>query len=94
MLETVVSPAAPPRAQVMGTAWQADRHCAVDGGRYAHDRYVSSFVVWHRIRSRLTVMIDEPTKGQYYGGVVAAPVFSAVISEALRMLRCHRTRRP
>jgi cell division protein FtsI (penicillin-binding protein 3) len=31
-------------------------------------------------------MIDEPSDGQYYGGVVAAPVFSQVMSEALRML--------
>ena len=32
------------------------------------------------------VMIDEPSDGQYYGGTVAAPVFSAVMSDALRML--------
>jgi cell division protein FtsI (penicillin-binding protein 3) len=31
-------------------------------------------------------MIDEPSAGEYYGGVVAAPVFSQVMSEALRML--------
>jgi cell division protein FtsI (penicillin-binding protein 3) len=30
-------------------------------------------------------MIDEPGGDEYYGGVVAAPVFSAVMSEALRM---------
>jgi cell division protein FtsI (penicillin-binding protein 3) len=34
----------------------------------------------------MAVMIDEPTSGQYYGGTVAAPVFSAVMSDALRML--------
>jgi cell division protein FtsI (penicillin-binding protein 3) len=37
-------------------------------------------------RLLVAVMIDEPGAGQYYGGVVAAPVFSAVMSEALRML--------
>ncbi len=32
------------------------------------------------------VMIDEPSAGEYYGGVVAAPVFSKVVQEALRVL--------
>ena len=31
-------------------------------------------------------MIDEPAAGQYYGGVVAAPVFSQVMAGALRLL--------
>lgn len=34
----------------------------------------------------MVVMIDEPTGGEYYGGVVAAPVFSKVMQEALRIL--------
>jgi cell division protein FtsI (penicillin-binding protein 3) len=34
----------------------------------------------------LAVMIDEPSDGQYYGGVVAAPVFAQVMQGALRML--------
>ena len=34
----------------------------------------------------IAVMIDEPSNGQYYGGTVAAPVFSSVMSGALRML--------
>jgi len=34
----------------------------------------------------LAVMIDEPGAGQYYGGAVAAPVFSRVVAEALRLL--------
>jgi cell division protein FtsI (penicillin-binding protein 3) len=34
----------------------------------------------------IAVMLDEPSNGQYYGGVVSAPVFSRVMSEALRML--------
>ena len=34
----------------------------------------------------VAVMIDEPRAGQYYGGAVAAPVFSRVTAEALRML--------
>jgi cell division protein FtsI (penicillin-binding protein 3) len=31
-------------------------------------------------------MIDEPAAGQYYGGAVAAPVFSTVMAGALRLL--------
>jgi cell division protein FtsI (penicillin-binding protein 3) len=31
-------------------------------------------------------MIDEPSNGEYYGGSVAAPVFSAVMNDVLRML--------
>ena len=34
----------------------------------------------------VAVMIDEPTAGQYYGGVVAAPVFSDVVQQTLRMM--------
>ena len=34
----------------------------------------------------MVVMIDEPSAGEYYGGVVAAPVFSRVMQEALRVL--------
>lgn len=32
------------------------------------------------------VMIDEPSGGQYYGGVVAAPVFSEVVQQTLRAM--------
>ncbi|CAG7856717.1 cell division protein FtsI (penicillin-binding protein 3) [biofilm metagenome] len=34
----------------------------------------------------MVVMIDEPSAGQYYGGLVAAPVFSKVMGSALRIL--------
>lgn len=34
----------------------------------------------------ITVMVDEPRAGQYYGGLVSAPVFSKVMSGALRLL--------
>jgi cell division protein FtsI (penicillin-binding protein 3) len=32
------------------------------------------------------VMIDEPSNGTYYGGTVAAPVFSEVVQQTLRMM--------
>ena len=34
----------------------------------------------------VAVMIDEPSAGQYYGGAVAAPVFSEVVQQTLRMM--------
>ncbi|MBM4206443.1 MAG: penicillin-binding protein 2 [Gammaproteobacteria bacterium] len=37
-------------------------------------------------RMVMVVMIDEPSAGQYYGGLVAAPVFSKVMSSTLRIL--------
>jgi len=32
------------------------------------------------------VMIDEPRNGEHFGGLVAAPVFSQVMSGAMRLL--------
>jgi len=34
----------------------------------------------------VAVMIDEPTGGSHYGGDVAAPVFSTIVSETLNTL--------
>ena len=56
---------------------------------YEKDRYVGSFVgraPASNPRLIMAVMIDDPRSGEYYGGTVAAPVFSAVMSDALRIL--------
>jgi len=56
---------------------------------YERDKYVGSFVGLapaSNPRFIMAVMIDEPTSGEYYGGTVAAPVFSVVMSEVLRLL--------
>ena len=66
-----------------GTAWIAD-----DGG-YSTHLYRSVFAgVAPASHPRLAaaVVIDQPTAGEYYGGQVAAPVFSAVVGSALRLL--------
>jgi cell division protein FtsI (penicillin-binding protein 3) len=92
MLETVVQPGGTAvRAQVMGyrVAGKTGTAHKLEGGTYAKDRYVSSFVGMAPAsdpRLLVAVMIDEPEGREYYGGVVAAPVFRAVIAEALRML--------
>jgi cell division protein FtsI (penicillin-binding protein 3) len=31
-------------------------------------------------------MVDEPTNGQHFGGDVAAPVFSQVVQQTLRLM--------
>jgi cell division protein FtsI (penicillin-binding protein 3) len=61
---------------------------AVAGG-YSADSYFSVFAgLAPASNPRLVavVMIDEPSAGQYYGGVVSAPVFSKVIGGSLRIL--------
>ncbi len=56
---------------------------------YADDRYLSLFVGMapvSRPRIVTVVTIDEPGSGRYYGGEAAAPVFSKVTGEAMRLL--------
>jgi cell division protein FtsI (penicillin-binding protein 3) len=58
-------------------------------GGYAEDRYVSVFAGMAPAsapRLVMVVTIDEPTGEEYYGGQVAAPVFSRVMQGALRLL--------
>ncbi|HEY7658430.1 MAG TPA: penicillin-binding protein 2 [Burkholderiales bacterium] len=92
MLEMVVQPGGTaPRAQVTGyrIAGKTGTAHKLEGGRYAPDRFVSSFVGFAPAsapRLVVAVMIDEPATGQYYGGAVAAPVFSVVMADALRAL--------
>jgi cell division protein FtsI (penicillin-binding protein 3) len=92
MLELVVQPGGTaPRAQVAGyrVAGKTGTAHKLDGRNYAADKYVSSFVGFapaSRPRLIVAVMIDEPSAGQYYGGTVAAPVFSHVMAGALRLL--------
>jgi len=37
-------------------------------------------------RLAAVVVVDDPAAGKYYGGDISAPVFSAVVGGALRML--------
>ena len=34
----------------------------------------------------VAVMIDEPSNGKHFGGLVAAPVFSEVVQQSLRLM--------
>ncbi|GAB4446194.1 MAG: penicillin-binding protein 2 [Rhodocyclaceae bacterium] len=91
MLEMATGPeGTAPKAQVAGyrVAGKTGTAHKLAGGRYA-ERYVASFVGFAPAsdpRLVVAVMIDEPTTGGYYGGQVAAPVFSRVMGGALRAL--------
>jgi cell division protein FtsI (penicillin-binding protein 3) len=92
LLEAVVTPdgtgqrAAIPGYRVAGktgTAWKSN------AGGYSTDRYVAVFGgVAPATKPRLAavVLVDEPGAGLYYGGDIAAPVFSRVVGGALRLL--------
>jgi cell division protein FtsI (penicillin-binding protein 3) len=59
------------------------------GKGYASNKYRSWFTGMAPIdkpRIIVGVMLDEPSDGQYFGGLVAAPVFSETVQQALRIL--------
>ena len=93
MMEHVVLPggtgtkAAIPGYRVAGKTGTAWKYRA--GGGYSEDRYLALFaglVPASSPRLAAVVVIDEPSRKDYYGGDVAAPVFAEVMSEALRLL--------
>ena len=66
-----------------GTAYKQE------GAGYATKKYRAWFVGMAPIahpRIIVAVMVDEPTAGKYFGGDVAAPVFSEVVQQTLRMM--------
>lgn len=92
MLELVVLPGGTAlKAQVLGyrvAGKTGTTHKLGDHG-YEKDKYVGSFVGMapaSNPRLIMAVMVDDPSSGEYYGGTIAAPVFSTVMADALRML--------
>ncbi len=93
IMELVVGPGGTaPQARVSGyrvggktgTARKAGSH-----GVYLEHTYLSLFVGMVPMtnpRLVMGIMIDSPSQGAYYGGVVAGPAFSAVMGEGLRLL--------
>ncbi|WP_119964504.1 peptidoglycan D,D-transpeptidase FtsI family protein [Simplicispira lacusdiani] len=59
------------------------------GKSYSSGKYRAWFTGMAPIdkpRIIVAVMVDEPSNGVYYGGAVAAPVFSEVVQQTLRMM--------
>jgi len=91
MLEQVVTNGTAPQAAVAGyrVAGKTGTAKKSVAGGYADDRYIAAFVGMipaSAPRLVMAVMVDEPSAGEFYGGQVAAPVFSKVMSGAMRLL--------
>ena len=92
MLHMVTGPGGTaPKAQTMGYSVGGKTGTAhkVEGRGYADKKYRGFFVGLAPIdqpRIVVAVMIDEPTNGKYFGGDVAAPVFSETVQQTLRLL--------
>jgi cell division protein FtsI (penicillin-binding protein 3) len=92
MMETVTGPGSTaPQARIAnysvagktGTAHKAS------AGSYSKNNYTAAFAgIVPASNPRLVgvVVIDNPQKGSYYGGMVSAPVFAKVMDGALRLL--------
>jgi cell division protein FtsI (penicillin-binding protein 3) len=80
-----------PKAQTMGYSVGGKTGTAhkQEGKGYADRKYRGFFVGVAPVenpRIVVAVMIDEPSAGRYFGGDVAAPVFSATVQQSLRVL--------
>jgi len=93
MLEQVVTRegtalrASIPGFRVAGKTGTVKKSSAAGG--YTQSLYLSVFAGMapaSNPRLVMVVMIDQPSAGEYYGGAVAAPVFSSVMEGALRQL--------
>ncbi len=92
MLHLVTGPGGTaPKAQTMGYSVGGKTGTAhkQEGKGYADKKYRGFFVgiaPTEKPRIVVAVMIDEPSNGKYFGGDVAAPVFSETVQQTLRML--------
>ncbi|HID46919.1 MAG TPA: penicillin-binding protein 2 [Chromatiaceae bacterium] len=92
MMESVVAPGGTAtKAAVAGyrVAGKTGTVKKAGKGGYTQRKYLSLFAGMAPAsdpRLVVAVMINEPRGKQYYGGLVAAPVFSAVMDDALRLL--------
>ena len=80
-----------PRAQTLGysVAGKTGTARKVEGKRYSNKKYRGFFVGFAPVESPrivVGVVIDEPKKGGFYGGIVAAPVFSQTVQNTLRIM--------
>ena len=92
MLHLVTGPGGTaPKAQTIGYSVGGKTGTAhkQEGKGYADKKYRGFFVGIAPVdqpRIVVAIMIDEPSNGKYFGGDVAAPVFSETVQQTLRML--------
>lgn len=92
MLEAVVQKGGTgTRAQVAGyrIAGKTGTVRKASGGGYNEENYYAIFAGMapaSKPRLAMVVVVDTPNDGEYYGGVIAAPVFARVMEGALRLL--------
>jgi cell division protein FtsI (penicillin-binding protein 3) len=59
-------------------------------GKYSPQKFIASFVGYlpaEQPQATILVILDEPQAGMAWGGVAAAPVFSAIAQQTMRYLR-------
>jgi len=91
LLESVVTQGTGTKAAIAGYRVAGKTGTAIknDGRSYYEDRYTAVFggmAPASAPRLAAVVVIDDPESGKYYGGDISAPVFSAVVGGALRLL--------
>lgn len=91
MMEVVVASGTGRRAQMDGYSVAGKTGTVRKLGKYGYtdSHHIGSFVGIAPAddpRIVMVVVIDSPSVGKYYGGLVAAPVFSRVAGESLRVL--------
>jgi len=87
ILQMVVESGTGKSAQIEGikVAGKTGTAQKLEGGTYSHSHFISSFIGYAPAddpKLAMIVAVDDP-RGAYYGGVVAAPVFKAVVEESL-----------
>jgi cell division protein FtsI (penicillin-binding protein 3) len=93
MLKTVVLPGGTARRANVDNyvvAGKTGTIHKVGKGGYADNRYASLFAGFAPAddpRVIAVVVVNEPSRGQYYGGEVAAPVFATVVERSLQLLQ-------
>lgn len=92
MMEKVVSEGGGKKAAVQGYRFAGKTGTAEkfkSGGGYEAGKYIASFVGFgplDNVQLAALVIIDDPSGDSYYGGEIAAPVFSEIMTKVMRYL--------
>lgn len=91
IMESVVSEGSGKRAYIAGYSVGGKTGTAqkVIDSKYADGRYITSFIATAPTfdpKVVVLLIIDEPSNGSYYGGVIAAPLVGEIINDTLKYL--------